>query len=317
MSKLLTVFGATGNQGGAVIESVLSHPTLSKTYRLRGITRDPSKPAALKLKEKGVDVVKADLLDKESLKQVIQGSSAVFAVTNFWEKATKANEVAQGRNVASVCKECGIELLIWSTLPHVTKMTSGALKHVTHFDSKAEVGEYIEELGVPYAFFVPGFYMSNITGSIKKTENGLSYASTFTPTTPVPLLSPGTDTGLFVSSLLSHYPATLGTSILGASGWYTPAQIVDTITAVSGQKCTYTQLSEAQLKAGLMAQGQAGAGGGGMSEEKAEEIVENFRLVTEWGYFGPGGKEGVEDSIKLLDTKPTTFKQFVERNKTW
>ena len=58
MSKLLTVFGATGLQGGSVISYVLQHPELSKTYRLRGITRDVSKPAAIALREKGVEVIK-------------------------------------------------------------------------------------------------------------------------------------------------------------------------------------------------------------------------------------------------------------------
>ena len=82
MSKLLTVFGATGNQGGSVIKAVLAHPTLSKEYSLRGITRDTSKPAAQALQSKGVETVKADLNDPTSLRQAIEGSYAVFAVTN-------------------------------------------------------------------------------------------------------------------------------------------------------------------------------------------------------------------------------------------
>jgi uncharacterized protein YbjT (DUF2867 family) len=57
MSKLLTVFGATGNQGGSVIKAVLEHPQLSKTYRIRAITRDIFKPAAVTLKEQGAEVV--------------------------------------------------------------------------------------------------------------------------------------------------------------------------------------------------------------------------------------------------------------------
>ena len=57
MSKLLTIFGATGKQGGSVVKSVQAHPTLSKTYKIRGVTRDPSKPAAKALAEKGVEVV--------------------------------------------------------------------------------------------------------------------------------------------------------------------------------------------------------------------------------------------------------------------
>jgi uncharacterized protein YbjT (DUF2867 family) len=49
MSKLLTVFGATGQQGGSLIDYVLKSPQLSKLYHLRGITRDASKSAALSL----------------------------------------------------------------------------------------------------------------------------------------------------------------------------------------------------------------------------------------------------------------------------
>lgn len=57
MSKLLTVFGATGAQGGALVKYVLEHPSLSDQFRLRGITRDSSKPAALALEAKGVEVI--------------------------------------------------------------------------------------------------------------------------------------------------------------------------------------------------------------------------------------------------------------------
>lgn len=67
MSKLLTVFGATGAQGGSLIAHVLKHPKLSQVYKLRGITRDTSKPAAIALKGKGVEVVQ--VLQMNRLKQ--------------------------------------------------------------------------------------------------------------------------------------------------------------------------------------------------------------------------------------------------------
>lgn len=101
MSKILTVFGANGQQGGSLIAYLLKHPTLILIYKLRGVTRDPSKPAAAALKEKGVEVVqvsqakrrgsplrrnadgtKADIDDNDSLKDAVAGSYAVFAVTN-------------------------------------------------------------------------------------------------------------------------------------------------------------------------------------------------------------------------------------------
>ncbi len=67
MSKLLTVVGATGAQGGALIAHVLKHPKLSKIYKLRGITRDITKPAAIALEEEGVEVVQ--VLVMNGLKQ--------------------------------------------------------------------------------------------------------------------------------------------------------------------------------------------------------------------------------------------------------
>jgi uncharacterized protein YbjT (DUF2867 family) len=57
MSKIFTVFGATGNQGGSVIKAILADPVLSKQFKLRGVTRDPSKPAAQALTAKGVEMV--------------------------------------------------------------------------------------------------------------------------------------------------------------------------------------------------------------------------------------------------------------------
>lgn len=46
MAKVLTVFGATGQQGGSVVEYVLNDPELFKKYKVRAITRDLIKPAA-------------------------------------------------------------------------------------------------------------------------------------------------------------------------------------------------------------------------------------------------------------------------------
>lgn len=56
MSKLITVFGATGNQGGSVIKHLLADPALSKSFKIRGITRDVSKPAAQALSKQGVEL---------------------------------------------------------------------------------------------------------------------------------------------------------------------------------------------------------------------------------------------------------------------
>lgn len=80
--KLLTVFGATGAQGGNLIVYILGHPRLSAELQLRGVTRDVTKPAAVALTNKGVEVVQADMDDLDSLKEAVNGSWAVFGMTN-------------------------------------------------------------------------------------------------------------------------------------------------------------------------------------------------------------------------------------------
>jgi uncharacterized protein YbjT (DUF2867 family) len=62
MSKLITVFGATGKQGGSVIRSILADPLLSKEFKIRGVTRDPTKPAGQALITKGVEVVSVGIV---------------------------------------------------------------------------------------------------------------------------------------------------------------------------------------------------------------------------------------------------------------
>lgn len=56
--KILVVFGATGNQGGSVIKAILGDPAVKAQFEIRGVTRDPTKPAATALAEKGVNVIK-------------------------------------------------------------------------------------------------------------------------------------------------------------------------------------------------------------------------------------------------------------------
>ncbi|KAL9615220.1 MAG: hypothetical protein Q9167_000314 [Letrouitia subvulpina] len=120
MAKILTVFGATGAQGGSLVNYVLSHPSLSSMYSIRGVTRDPSKAAAITLRDKGVEVVQADADDPPSVQKAVTGSYAVFSMTNFWEKASAAVEISQGRGIAEASVAAGVKLLIWSSLPHAS-----------------------------------------------------------------------------------------------------------------------------------------------------------------------------------------------------
>jgi uncharacterized protein YbjT (DUF2867 family) len=52
-------------QGGSVVNAFLNDPQVK--WNVRAITRDPTKDAAKALQEKGVEVLKGDIDDIESL----------------------------------------------------------------------------------------------------------------------------------------------------------------------------------------------------------------------------------------------------------
>ena len=55
--KIITVFGATGKQGGSVVRSILSDPTATSQFHVRAVTRDLSKDGAKSLASLGAEVV--------------------------------------------------------------------------------------------------------------------------------------------------------------------------------------------------------------------------------------------------------------------
>jgi uncharacterized protein YbjT (DUF2867 family) len=63
MSKLVVILGATGKQGGSVVDTFLLDPD----FKVRAVARDLSSEAATKLKEKGVEVVQGNVTDLPSL----------------------------------------------------------------------------------------------------------------------------------------------------------------------------------------------------------------------------------------------------------
>ena len=60
-NRTILVTGATGKQGGALIDTLLASETTGLT--LLAVTRNPESPSAKKLKERGVKVIKGDLND--------------------------------------------------------------------------------------------------------------------------------------------------------------------------------------------------------------------------------------------------------------
>ncbi|EFR01094.1 hscarg protein [Nannizzia gypsea CBS 118893] len=308
--KLLVVLGATGKQGGSVINSILGDEKAASQFAIRGITRDPSKPSAQALTKRGVECVKADLNSKDSLTEAFKGAYAVFAVTNFWETGSAETEIQQGKNIADAAKENSVQHLIWSSLINVTKVSGGKLAGVSHFDSKAAVEEYICSIKVPATFFLPGFYMSNISAGALNNASGIYNLSNPVPNdTPIPLFDSSRDTGKFVKAILLNREKVLGKQVYGATDYYTPDRIIAEFQAVKsqdGQGGAAIRIPDEDFK-GILAIGN-------MSEKAREEMLQNMQLLYMFGYYGGAS---LKESLDLLDEPPTTWKEFVEQEPAW
>jgi hypothetical protein len=76
--KTIAVVGATGSQGSGVVDSLLA-----KGYHVRGLTRNVDSAKAKALAARGVEVVAAELDDKQSLVRAFAEAHGVFLVTEY------------------------------------------------------------------------------------------------------------------------------------------------------------------------------------------------------------------------------------------
>ncbi|KFY88900.1 hypothetical protein V500_06051 [Pseudogymnoascus sp. VKM F-4518 (FW-2643)] len=309
--KIIVVFGATGAQGGSVVKSILSDSKLKEQWHVRGVTRDVTKPSAKALKDLGAEPVVADLNDTASLKKVVEGAYAVFAVTNYWEFQDASVEVRQGKAIADVAKEAGVQHFIWSSLLDIKELSNGVLPNVYHFDSKAEVERYIRSTDLPATFLLLGFYASNLPGQMfsKGPDGNWAVNMPVPESSLVPIIDTKEDTGKFVKGILLNRDKTLGKRVLAAENYYTFVQIVEDFKELfpeAGKTARFNQISEDTYKGYLQS--------AGMSAVVAQELLENMRLLNEFGYYG---KESLDFSHSIVTDKLTTWKEHAKNTQAF
>ena len=167
--KIIAVVGATGAQGGGLVDAILNDS--AGGFAARALTRKPDGDKAKALAARGAEVVHADLDDVESLTRAFEGAYGAYCVTNFWELFSPEKEMAQARNLATAASRAGLKHVVWSTLEDTRldvpleddRMPTlmGRYK-VPHFDAKGESDHFFTELGVPTTFFRVSFYWDNM-----------------------------------------------------------------------------------------------------------------------------------------------------------
>lgn len=180
--KTITVFGATGSQGGGLVRAILADP--GSEFAVRAVTRRADSPQAGELARLGAEVVQADMDDEASLAPAFEHAYGAFLVTNFWEHMSAEREKAQALALARAASHAGVQHAIWSTLEDTRTCipledprmpTLQERYKVPHFDGKAEADHYFAEEGVPTTFLRTTFFWENLltTFAPRRGEDGV------------------------------------------------------------------------------------------------------------------------------------------------
>ena len=293
MSKLITVFGATGQQGGSVARALLA-----KGYKIRAVTRNPDNPKAKELQTKGAELVQVKNMDDvASLEAAIKGAYGVFLVTNYWgmlaENPATAydREIAQGKAAGDLCKKLGVKHLVYSGLEHVKEIIG---KPCPPFDAKGIVEKYLDETGVPNTSTRYSYYYENfIVFGPQKNDDG-----TYTLTLPVKKAMDGVsveDAGPAVAAIFDKPEEYIGKKIGFSGDKLTLFEYVAIIGKVTGKTVTYNEVPY--------------------------EIFAKFPfpgadvMATMFEFYDIGNQDHSIEKTRELNPFTLSFQQWAEKNK--
>ncbi|RWR15777.1 NmrA/HSCARG family protein [Microbacterium enclense] len=154
------VVGATGQQGGAVIDALLE-----RGVPVRAVVRDRTAPASTALTRRGVTVSFGDQDDAASLVDAFRGAAALFVMTTYDQASGGTDaEARRGRTIAESAAAAGVPRVVYSSV-------GGAERHtgIPHFESKRRVEERLQEL-MPVTIVRPTFFMENLARALSGDE---------------------------------------------------------------------------------------------------------------------------------------------------
>ncbi|KAJ6573142.1 NAD(P)-binding protein [Mycena vulgaris] len=298
-APLIAIAGITGNQGGSVARALLES---DRPYRIRGLTRDVTKPAVQKFAQAGAEVVALSLTvgNEDSVHAVFNGADTVFAITNFSEHMDKEREIAEGKLMVDAAKSAGVKLFIWSALESFTVLSAGRLPHVDFFDSKAEVTAYARASGIPLAIVQAGYYATNIFHAVPyalhaQADGSFAFRFPMAGTTRVPLIDVAADYGLYVRAAIESPSLGAGSELLSGR-LISFDEIIAQLSEVTGHKIVYSQIDRASFSAAFP------------FPQMVPRITDMFQAYEEIGYYGPK----TLTSEEILARKPNSWRQFLE-----
>ena len=152
-TSTVLVIGATGKQGGATANALLS-----RGFRVRALTRNVHSPAATRLSDKGIEVVRGDLSDPPSLVSALEGVTTAYFMTD--SSIGVEGEIAQGNNFIAALQEASVARVVYSSAHSADRTAS--IGGVPHWDSKLDVEKHLKASDLKWTILRPVSFMENV-----------------------------------------------------------------------------------------------------------------------------------------------------------
>lgn len=151
-STEILVFGATGQQGGAVARALRA-----QGQAVRGFVRNPDSEKAKALVADGINLAVGDLYDRASIDHAMAGIRSVFSVQTSSPSGTLSDEdeVTQGKNVVDSAVAVGVSHFVYSSGGAAGKGLTG----MGHFDSKSRIEDYVRAQSFAWTITRPASFV--------------------------------------------------------------------------------------------------------------------------------------------------------------
>jgi uncharacterized protein YbjT (DUF2867 family) len=235
----ILVFGGTGKQGGATARELLR-----RGRTVRALVRDPQSAGAQALADAGAVLVRGDLNDEASLRAAMDGVSGVFSVQTFRTPGGPDAEERQGKAVADAAADAGVAHFVYSSVGGAER-DSG----VPHFESKRNIEQHIEKLGLPATILRPVMFCDVFHDIGPRLVDGqLVLGLWLRPEVSVQCIATA-DIGAFAADALCDPDAWIGRQVEIAGDELTGPQMAAAFERVTGQPVRYQPLPIEKLRA--------------------------------------------------------------------